>query len=431
MATGSVTLDGRGYALGAADFAPTQERLQHVMQGASLKSHGGGVFDWELAASVYDYARDEKRQAGTSFDGSGTGWNTLALRGTWRPAGARGAHVAEFGAQQDTYALRYRATGAAPSNVSGDTQLRSLWAQDAWRFAPRWKTVLGVRAEQWTARDGLTQIGASVDTAWPRRRETHVSPKASLAWEARPDITLKAAVGRAYRMPTVAELYGATSTVNSQYVNDPNLRPERSWTGELTAEKQYDSALLRLTYFAERTRDALYSQTASDPAANRNVTRVQNVGRIDTQGLELAASGTDMLQKGLDLNASVTYADSRTRENAGFVATPGDTVGKRQPNIPRWRASALAIYRFTPKFSASLGARYSGPQYRTLDNSDVNGFAYMGVSRYFVADLRARWQFAPNYSAAFGIDNVGNRKYWNFHPYPQRSFFAELKADFR
>jgi iron complex outermembrane receptor protein len=30
---------------------------------------------------------------------------------------------------------------------------------------------------------------------------------------------------------------------------------------------------------------------------------------------------------------------------------------------------------------------------------------------------------------AFGIDNANNDRFWNFHPYPQRSYFAELKVD--
>ena len=30
-------------------------------------------------------------------------------------------------------------------------------------------------------------------------------------------------------------------------------------------------------------------------------------------------------------------------------------------------------------------------------------------------------------SAAFGIDNLNNYRYWNFQPYPQRSYTAELK----
>ena len=45
-------------------------------------------------------------------------------------------------------------------------------------------------------------------------------------------------------------------------------------------------------------------------------------------------------------------------------------------------------------------------------------------------NVRARWQINPQWVAAFGIDNLNNDKYWNFHPYPQRSYKAELKAHF-
>jgi iron complex outermembrane receptor protein len=39
--------------------------------------------------------------------------------------------------------------------------------------------------------------------------------------------------------------------------NDPDLKPEKSWTGELTAERKLEPpASLRLTAFGERTRDA-------------------------------------------------------------------------------------------------------------------------------------------------------------------------------
>ncbi|WP_153062202.1 TonB-dependent receptor domain-containing protein, partial [Escherichia coli] len=123
------------------------------------------------------------------------------------------------------------------------------------------------------------------------------------------------------------------------------------------------------------------------------------------------------------------YTDSKIKANAGFVATPGDTVGQWQPNIPRWRATALAAYRFNEQWSASLAVRYSGRQYRTLNNADVNGFAYMGVIKYATADLRVLWKIDRQWSAAFGIDNLNNYRYWNFHNYPQRSYSAELKFD--
>jgi iron complex outermembrane receptor protein len=123
----------------------------------------------------------------------------------------------------------------------------------------------------------------------------------------------------------------------------------------------------------------------------------------------------------------VTYADSRIKENAGFVTVPGDTVGKYQPRVPVWRATGLVSYRFDPQWTASLGVRFSGAQFSSLNNADVNGFAYQGVSRYFTADVRARYQLNKQVSMAVGIDNLNNYQYWNFHPYPQRTFITELK----
>ena len=458
VTAGPLAIGGLAYtgaqALGGGDFAVTREKQLHAMHGLSIKSHTQGVFDWEVAASLYDYDRDDKRQnaaanpqpgaltggAGTLADGSGTGWNTLALKGTWRPAGAAGAHIVDFGFQQEQYKLRFTTSniagnyladgpGTLANDVRGRSQLQSLYAQDTWRLAPRWKAVLGGRAERWETSDGATAFSASSALAYAARHESHFSPKAALSFQALPATVLKASIGRAVRFPTVGELYGATSTANSLYINDPNLRPERSWTGELSAEEDLGNALARLTFFAEDTRDALYSQTLYDAAANRNVSRVQNVGRIATQGLEAALNGSDVLARGLDLSGSLTFAHSTIKENAGFVAVPGDTVGKQQPNVPRWRATVLAAYRFDERWSASLGARYSGRQYRTLDNSDVNGFTYQGVSRFFTADLRVRYRVARQWTAAFGIDNLNNYQYWNFHPYPQRSYTAELKWD--
>ncbi len=452
---GVVNINGQSFAaLTGADFAATKENLTHVMHGLTVKSHSQGVWDWEVDASLYDYRKDDKRQnaasntlpnalaggAGTLADGSGTGWNNLAAKGTWRPDGMAGEHIVDFGVQQDSYQLQYLTSniagnwladsaGSRASNVAGKTRLRSAYAQDAWRFAEKWKTVLGLRAEDWRAGEGATAFSATSTLNYPPRDERYLSPKAALSYQAAPDLVLKVSTGRAVRMPTVGELYGATSTTNSQYINDPNLKPEKSWTTELTAEKDLGNALLRLTFFTEDTHDSLYSQTTFDPVANRNISRVQNVGRIETKGLEFAFNGTDVLAKGLDLGGSVTYADSVIKSNDGFVVTPGDTVGKRQPNIPKWRATALVSYRFNEQWSAACGARYSGSQYRTLNNADVNGTTYQGVSKYFTTDLRVRWKITHQWSAAVGIDNLNNYQYWNFHPYPQRSYNAELRFD--
>ncbi|VTY32386.1 putative TonB-dependent receptor BfrD [Xylophilus ampelinus] len=450
--SGTVNILGRSYTLAPTAFPLTNDDQTHVMHGLSVKSRTNGVFDWEVAASLYDYRKDQQRAptvalplaafggAGTLQDQNGTGWNTLALKGTWRPGGPQGAHIVDFGIGRDSYKLAIDKNNvlgswlAGPANplsvvsdVGGRTQTTSAWVQDAWRFAPDWKAVLGLRWEDWKASSGFTATASSLQR-YGERSESHLSPKAALAWQVASDTVLKASVGRAVRFPTVGELYGATSGGALSFINDPTLKPEKSWTGELSLEKDLGNGLARATLFHETTKDALYSQ----PIPNSTVSRVQNVDKVRTTGLELAYTGTDVFAawgfKGVDLGASLTYADSKTVANANNPAS----VGKWQPRVPRWRSTVYATYKppaLDGRWAFTVAARYSGRQYSNLDNSDVNANAYFGASKYFTVDLRVRYQITRQWSASFGIDNANNDQYWNFHPYPQRTYTASLKWD--
>lgn len=454
---GDIKIGTKNYSANGA-FNQSRESIGHTMHGFSLKSNTKGEWDWELAASLYDYGKDLARAAilstaasttasptttsltggpGTMTDQNGTGWRTVATKGTWRPQGVAGAHVVDFGVQQENYQLHILkssiagnwltdAPGTTISEVGGNTQLRSLYGQDTWSLSPNWKTVLGARVENWTASGGYTRLLGSAPVDYDGRNETYVSPKGALAFQASGDTVLKASVGRAVRMPTVQELYGATSNANLSFVNDPNLRPEKSVTTELSLEKDLGNGLLRVTLFNEEVTDSLYSQLIAGTTTNK----VQNVDAISTKGVELAYQGSDVLARGLDLSGSITYADSRIVANSSYYAVPGDTIGKFQPRVPVWRATALANYHWSGQFSTSLGLRFSGDQYSNLANTDVNGFAYQGASRFTVLDLRARYAVTRKLVAALGIDNLTNEEYWNFHPYPKRTFTAELKYDF-
>jgi iron complex outermembrane recepter protein len=447
VTSGRPVIDGRAFAaLAASDFAMVRDGLDHLMGALSIKSRTRGVFDWEVAASGYDYRRDLSRThttalpaardggAGRITDLQGTGWQTLALRGVWRPQGEQGEHVVDLGVQQDTFRLRQRIDNAddwiagAPttpvSGFEGNTRLQSVYAQDTWRFAPRWTAVLGARAEAWTAWGGVTRTGAS-RFEHAERSEHYVSPKAALGFEINEQWVLKASTGKAVRTPTVSELYqGGFNAAGTGFINnDPDLKPEQGWTTEVSSEWDWGPQRLRATLFHEATRDGLFSQT--NVTVTPNVTNVQNVDRLRTTGIELAGQAQDVALRGLGLQASLTYADSRTVKNDRFPAS----VGKWQPRVPRWRATAVATWQASERWSTSLAARYSGMQYSTLDNSDPNGFAYQGASKYFTVDARLLYRFDRQWSAAFGIDNLNNYQYWNFHPYPQRTYSAELKFD--
>ena len=473
--SGSYAIDGKTYSA-TNMFNATKESLDHWMHGLSVKSNTKSEWDWELAASMVDYSTDLARQsainsaanlngimgsgtlanAATLTDQKGTGWTTLAAKGTWRPQGMGGAHIVDFGMQQDSYQLRtvksnlsatdnwFTSTAASLSaEVGGQSKLQSVYGQDAWAFAPRWKTVLGARLENWSASDGYAKTPVATDS-YAARNEFFASPKAALAYQWSDDTVLKGSVGRAVRMPTVSELYGATTKCSDiatkivasacpsgqRWVNDANLRPEKSWTTELSLEKELANGLLRLTFFNEDVTDSLYSQAVGTKTDASIVNMVQNIDAISTQGLELAFQGDNVIARGLDLSGSITYADSRIKANSSYVATVGDTLGKLQPRVPQWRASALANYHWDAQFSTSLGLRYSGDQFSTLNNADINGFAYTAASRFTVLDLRARYAIEPKLVAAFGIDNLTNAEYWNYHQYPGRTFVAELKYDF-
>ena len=66
-------------------------------------------------------------------------------------------------------------------------------------------------------------------------------------------------------------------------------------------------------------------------------------------------------------------------------------------------------YGNVPDDTAPRTPTYEGPssqQFNTLNNSDSNGWAYMGVSPFTTVDLRNHWRIDARWSAAFGIDNL-------------------------
>jgi iron complex outermembrane receptor protein len=435
--SGSVNLDGRVFTIAATEMAPSRNRLTHVIHGLSARNRFG-AWDLEAAGSAYDYQDDETSSpslaqpaslsggAGRLADFSGTGWTTVHLRARHHGR-SDAAHLVELGVQDDRHHLRSEVRnvddwlrdddGVRFSAFGGDTRLTSLYAQDSFDIGGRWQATLGLRLERWQADGGY--LGNDRTTLrFAEREEEFVSPKAALAFALNPTWTLKASAGRAVRMPTVSEMFQGSIAADSIVNNDPGLAPERSWTQELSAIGEFDHGDLRATLFFEDTHDALYSQI--NAFSGTTVTTIQNVGHIRTRGLEMSAH----LRRWdtVELSASLTWTHSRILENDNNPTT----VGNWQPRVPEWRANALAVWRPVGRWSATLGARYSGQQFNQLDNLDVHGQSYLGFSRFLVFDTRVRCEFTDHWTAALGVDNLGNERYWAFHPYTRRTFNAEL-----
>ncbi len=426
---------------------PGQSESSHLLQGLQLKSNSGGTFDFEASLSAYNYLTDESRSAskygtadisGTRTDMSGTGWYTGDLVGIWRPdVDLAGRHELSLGAHLDLY--RYTSTSTNTSNWSagthlsdkgssrGETRTSALHLQDSWKILPKWTLTAGIRGESWQASDGRNVSGATVLDYAARSAQT-ASPKLALAWAATDELLLRAAYGKAHRYPTVTELFqSSTDSAGNVLRNTPNLRPENIDAYELSGELTRGKTFGRLTGFVQNNADAIASQKeCTDATCATTVTWNSNIGKVLIWGTEAVLEQRDAFVPGLDLRGSVTLAFSKILEDSANPAL----IGKEWQRIPRWRARAVATYRFDDKWSGSLGARYASGAYSNLDNGDTNWSIFGGNSPYFIADARVSYKVAEHWSLSLGVDNFTDAKAYVYHPYPQRTFFSEIKVDF-
>ena len=441
---GMFNIDARAYTVAASAFSGGVYDYRERHWSHSLSVAGSaGRFEWQAIGTLYDFAQDVQRApttalpaaltggAGTITRLDGTGWGTLDAKGSWRSDDGA-THVIGFGAHYDRFVLnsnRYATTDwlhgdeGAPNLVSkGKTRTAALWAQDAWKPVPAVTLTVGGRYEWWRAHDGANVSTApAIAALQPSLRKGAFSPKASLAWTVGTRWTLRGSFGAAYRFPTVGELYQLVTTPVPA-VPDPMLRPEHALSEELALERTDDHGSVRVSIFAESIRDALVSQTGVLPVVPVQIgTFVQNVDRTRARGIELAGQRTDVVPR-IDLSGSATYADAETRADAALPAA----IGHQLPSVPKWKAILVGTWRPTDQVSLTAAGRYSSRNYATLDNSDVVGNTYQGFYRYLVVDLRAQIRIDPHYVLGLGIDNVGDDRYFLFHPFPQRTFQADI-----
>jgi iron complex outermembrane receptor protein len=443
---GNTNINGYNYNIAASSFSANvyDWNQTHLAQALTLKSDVAGTLAWEVVASDYNYLDDNQRVPGAALPAAttnggtgtvnrlnGTGWYTLDAKGVWKgwvdQELSFGAHRDAETFSQIKYNLGDWIHGAPTSmatDASGRTATNAAWVQDIWTFAPDWKATLGGRFESWRAYDGTNFSAVPVlNVNQPALSINSFSPKLSVAWALADPWTLSASWGVAYRMPTVTELYQAVITGTQLTVPNPNLKPERANSYELAAEYRTDITRMRLSLFREDIANALLSQSAPLVAGSTTLySYVQNVDRTRAQGVELVGSQENVLIDGFDLSGSLTYVDGRTVKDTAFPAAAGKFI----PQLPRLRGDAMATYHVTDALALTLAGRYSDRSFGTIDNSDPDSHTFQGFDGYLVADIRAHYRIDSNWSAAGGVDNLNNDKYFLYHPFPQRTFVMEI-----
>jgi iron complex outermembrane recepter protein len=442
---GRVIADGIVFDVPAAALAPSTRDERHVQWGTTLRTTRDTGWNASAVFSEYRIAEDSTLQAntpdpfaagggpGTNSERDGTGWHTFEVQGVYTPSDGDwtgGAHTLAFGYHRNDYRLespiyetsdwRSRA-GVLAQDARGATNLQALYAQDAWALAERWVLTLGVRYEDWEASDGFQFVRGLDPKNYPSRTERKWSPKASLSF--RPDEAwqVRLSAGRGVRFPTVAELFLGAVTSTQIVVNDPNLKPEISDSVDLSVEYQPGFGRVRVSLFQDDVQDTIWNQ--NNAFVFRSPSIVQNIDRVRTRGVETAFSIAEVGIETLSLEGSIAYAEARILENANHP----DYVGNWWPRVPDWRGNLQAVWRPSPSWLASLGFRYSGKTFGRLENDDINGDTYGGISRVSSWDGRVAYTMANGTELALGIDNITNDRSYQSHPYPSRTAFAEVR----
>lgn len=433
---------------------------QHSAHSLALRSDRRKDWDWEVVATRYRMDTDRQRfpntassttlafgTAGREAVLTGTGWGTFDAKGAWHRGGLAAPHVVTFGVHHEQYRLfnptyntsDWQAGTRTSVSTEGDgrTRTEAIWAQDRWRLGPRVDLTVGGRWEQWKAFDGLN-VNGSTRVVQPTVSLSRFSPKASLHYMPSAEWMLTGSIGKAYRFATPAELYQLVTTGATFTSPVPDLKPDNVLASELRVERGFPQGRLQVALFQDNVRDAIISQFKPLVAGSSALySYLSNVDKVRARGVEVVLGERDLVVPGLDLSGTVTYLDARTLALSGrasATASADAAVGKRLPNIPQWRASVVATYvppaRALSRLTLSTAGRYSSALWTTLDNADVNPNVYQGFSGWFVMDAKAGVRLAPKASLSLGVDNVLNRKYFLFHPFPQRTVVTSLSVAF-
>lgn len=251
-------------------------------------------------------------------------------------------------------------SGGAPfSAIGAGGRERTIGAfgQDAMRLGDRWIVTLGARVDRWRELDGLSVTrplalaGPLVARELEDRAETALSPRASVLFKATPRFSLSASAYRAFRAPTLNELYRAFRVGNVLTLANPGLRAERLTGGELNT---------RLTALDDRleVRAGGFWSDVARPVANVTLSatpelitrRRENLGRLRARGLELEAEARPAAR--VTLSGGYLFTRSTVEE---FPANRG-LEGLRVPQVPAHQVTAQA--RVTPSSRVTFGLQF-------------------------------------------------------------------------
>jgi outer membrane receptor protein involved in Fe transport len=358
---------------------PLQENdttSRHLSLGADLRP-GGGVVALRGYGSDQDYFQTFSAVAADRASERLTVEQRVPSRGTGGSAQwtseVRERHVLVAGAELRTVRgrsdeMRFTPVGTSFVSAGGRQRTAAVYLEDVFSVTPALSIVAGVRADQWRNEGG----GESA-------RESQLSPRLSLLWRAGEAISFSASAYRAFRAPTLNELYRGFRVGNIETLPNAALGAENLTGFEIGARARN----ARLTLFAMEVEDTIANVTISTSPALITRQR-QNLGTTRSIGAELDTEWR--LGRNVRASAGWLFVDATVRE--------GELRGRRIPQVPRHQATAQLLWR-----NAGAQARWSAMQY----DDDRNELL---LASYIVVDLFAAQPLRAGIDMTLAVENV-------------------------
>ena len=335
---------------------------------------------------------------------------TLAFTAQWsRQVGAKQTFVAGFdghevrGASDEIAYVNGRTTSFI--GAGGKERTAGFYLEDLVKITSRLFLAIGGRSDHWRnfaaafATRPITALAPTAVILFPDRTENAFSPHGSILFRVNDRISLSASATRAFRAPTLNELYRSFRVGNVLTLANENLRAERLTGIEAgvrftTKEEKFS---MRGNYFwNDITRPVANLTLNTTPAL---ITRQrQNLGRTRSQGVELQADSN--LNRWWSVSTSYMYADATV---VSFPATNA-LVGLQLPQVPRHQFTFQTRYSNPSIATVALQGRASSSQF----DDDLNQFR---LASYFTLDVFISRQLNHRFEIFGAAENVFNQRY--------------------
>lgn len=280
---------------------------------------------------------------------------------------------------------------------------------------------IGARNDHWHNYDGYgyDDNATPVETHYANSSSSAVNPKLSARYTVSPATSIRGSVGKAFRAPTLNDLYSTFVWGTSVWAGSPNLDPETVVSYELGIDQKIGAAAdLSLTAYHNDAKDFIGFITP-DPVGNPSYREKQNIGEVSTQGLELELHYRMNEQWSIALNG--TYNRSVVEKYAADSSIEGNLL----PESPKYKGSLSIDYANPSLFTAKTTLRYVGDRYS--DDANTESKVY---DSYTIVDMHLAKKFDKTYSASLDISDLFDRGYTEYYVSPGRTVMLNLSAQF-